>query len=66
MRRFALNPEPDVAVYPIIFFQINYMHRMAARVVFVLLLVHSGPRVRLLAATRPIPKYADPFHSSSC
>ena len=52
MRRFTSTPVHVVAVNLRIYFQINYMHRMTARVVFVLLLVHAGPRVCVLSTMR--------------
>jgi len=45
MRRFVLDLVSVVAVESSIKLQVNYMHRMTARVVFVLLWVHSGLRV---------------------
>lgn len=45
-------PVHVVAVNLSIYFQINYMHRMTARVVFVLLLVHASPRVCVLSTMR--------------
>ena len=57
MRRFASNRVGVGVVDLNIHAQINYMHRMTARVVFVLLWVHSGPRVRVLAAARIILRH---------